>query len=88
MLYVVPECDDVGSMNFNSNTSLLRTVFYAYEWDYLQIGLFKAHELNLLNNRNVIKRLQYNLSTCMHIEFGILELSFNLMGHFSRVGPL
>ena len=28
---VVPNCGDVGSMNFNSNTSMLRAVFYAYE---------------------------------------------------------
>ena len=36
---VVPDYGDVGSMNFISNTSLLRAIFYAYEWDYLQIGL-------------------------------------------------
>jgi hypothetical protein len=38
----------------NSNPSLLRAVFYAYGWDYFQIGLLKVHELNLLNNRSVI----------------------------------
>ena len=54
----------------------------------LQVGLLKVHELNLLNNRSVIKRLQCNLSTYMHIEFGRLVLAFNLMGHLSRVGPL
>ena len=38
------------------------------------------HECNLLNNRSVIKRLHSNLSSCMHIEFGILELAFHAMG--------
>ena len=71
----------------NSNPSLLYEVFYAYGWDYFQIGLLKVHEFNLLNNNSVTRRLQCNLSTCMYIEFGILELSFNLMGFFSRVGP-
>ena len=65
----------------------VRAVFYAYEWDYLQIALLKVHELNLLNNRSVVKK-QYNLSTCMHIEFAGLVLAFNVMGHLSRVGVL
>ena len=37
-----------------------------------------------LSNRSVIRRLQYNLSTCRYIEFDKLELSFNLMGFLSN----
>ena len=36
---VVPDYGNVGSMNFNSKTSLFRAIFYAYEGDYLHICL-------------------------------------------------
>ena len=50
-------CWEHEFLQHNSKSSLLRAVFYAYGWDYFQIGLLKVHELNLLNNWSVIWRL-------------------------------
>ena len=62
-------------LQHSSNPSLLRAVFYAYGWDYFQIGILKVHDFNFFN-RGVMWRLHHIFSICMYIGFGWLELSF------------
>lgn len=40
------QCWQYEFLRHSSNPSLLRAVFYAYGWDYFQIGLLKVHGFN------------------------------------------